>query len=191
MSLNSEKNFYVPVPFLIFWWAYVDVWQTSYQVVHPEWVNVWSFFLDPVCWILISDFLCTATTGLILYHTCNVLLTFLFLSSLPGLYITSQRPLFVFRFAHFTKKDLAIKEIYRRTIIFNMSLWTGRRSSGRQHATLRCENCGIAFSGEVEQITVGEFTQKMFVLVLGFGICSLLAYLMINVMFTPIWRPSV
>ena len=60
--------------------------------------------------------------------------------------------------------------------------WTPRHGVGNGHpASTRCQNCGATFPGGVEEITIGEFTQKMLVLVLGFGICSLLAYLMINV----------
>ena len=57
-----------------------------------------------------------------------------------------------------------------------MSLWTNR-----DQTVLHCHNCGVELTDDVEQITIGEFIKKLIVLGIGFGICSMLAYFMINV----------
>ena len=56
------------------------------------------------------------------------------------------------------------------------SLWTNR-----DQAVLRCRNCGVELTDNTEQITIGEFIKKLIVLAIGFGICSMLVYFMINV----------
>ena len=58
----------------------------------------------------------------------------------------------------------------------DMSLWTNR-----DQTVVHCHNCGVELNDDVEQITIGEFIKKLIVLGIGFGICSMLAYFMINV----------